>query len=357
MKRKKVLILAAGATLAAVGILFALGVFSPADHFLLPEGARGAGLVWTPDGKSLLVFYRGESGDGVELRIPPRWRVRWRVEDLDLPDIPFEFQNRFAAFSPQGDLVAVGETNAIRILDLGTGEELSRWPLDGEAFYLSTTVSGDFVGLVYKEETLYLERRSWEGELLSREEVPHVRDSHAALSPDGRFLVYAGSAYEIGGTSVVNLWDLETGTERSWDLEDSLPGLREWGTVTGVAPRPDGGEIAIALGLFEIGHPFLLRLDTSSGSLSEIPPPNIPLDFSSEAVDRPWFSPLAYSPDGTRLAVSLGLEMVCVVDAGGTRVLWEDGAMALTFSPDGQYLAFAAGRKIVVLPAADGKRD
>jgi WD40 repeat protein len=352
MKKKILLGLAAGAA-AAVGILFALGVFSSADQFLLPEGASGAGIVWTPDGKGLLIFYRGDSGDRIELRLLPRWRVRWRVEDLDLPDIPFEFQNRFAAFSPQGDLVAVGETNAIRILDLGTGEELSRWPLDGEAFYLCTTASGDFVGLVYKEETLYLERRSWEGELLSREEIPHVRDSHAALSPNGRFLAYAGSAYEIGGTSVVNLWDLETGTERSWNLEDSLPGLREWGTVTGVAPRPDGGEIAIALGLYEVGHPFLLSLDTGSGSLTELPPPNVPLDISGERI---WFSPLAYSPDGMRLAVSPGLRMVCVVDSGETRVLWEDGAVALTFSPDGQYLAFAAGRKIVVLPVADGKR-
>lgn len=353
MKRKIVLGLVAVTVALIVGTFFALGVFFAADQFLLPEGTNGWGIVWTPDGKGLLIFYRGDSGDGVELRILSRWRVRWRVEDLDLPDIPFEFQNRFAAFAPQGDLVAVGETNAIRILELGTGEELSRWPLDGEAFYLSTTASGDLICLVYKEKSLYIERRSWKGELLSREEVPHVRDSHAALSPDGRFLAYAGSAYEIGGTRVVNLWDLETGTERSWNLEDSVPGLQEWGVVTGVAPRPDGGEIAIALGLFEVGHPFLLRLDTGSGSLTELPPPDIPLDISGERI---WFSPFAYSPDGTRLAVSPGLRMVCVVDAGGTRVLWEDGAVALTFSPDGQHLAFAAGRKIVVLPVVGGKR-
>lgn len=334
----------------SVGTLFALGVFSAADQFLLPEGVSGWGIVWTPDGKGLLIFCKENGGTGAELRTSSRGRLRWRVGDLELP--LFEFQNRFAAFSPEGDLLATGETNAIRILDSSTGKELSRWPVDGAAYYLCAGPGGTLLSLVRKQERLYLEQRGWEGELLSREEIPYVVGSHAVLSPDGRFLLYTGSEYDRRGFYSVSLRDLETGEERSWNLEESLPRLREWGVITGIALRPDGGEIAIALGLTEVGHPFLLRLDTGSGSLNEIPPPHIPLDMSLVGV-TPWFSPLAYSPDGTLLAISPGLQMVCLVDAGDTRMLWKEGAMALAFSPNGEYLAFAAGRRIKVLRVAE----
>jgi len=332
----------------ALGILLPLRAISGRGSFLLPRDTAGLDLVWAPDGTALLVLYQTKGGkNGMEWRTMPSGRVRWRAERL--PHTLFPRESPTVAFSPQGDRLAVGEKDGVRLFDPATGDEVGRWTVDGYPLDLLSLPDGNVACLVYREDKLYLEKRDWKGELLLREEIaPYdLSGSRAVLSPDGRFLLYTGGKADWwSGFYVVNLRDLETGTEKSWNLKELIPGMGRWGALTGVALRPDGEEIALALALNELGHPFLFLLEVKTGTLTPIPPPQTLPDPLHEG--RPWRSHFAYSPNGRSLALSVGGKGIYLVEDMRTRTLWDSYVADMAFSPDGRRLAAVGGRRLVI---------
>ena len=327
---------------AGLGIYFG---FFPADQrgFELPRDLTVQAVVWEPGGASLLVLCHDESGKGVvELRSLDG-RLHWRLDGFRIP-----LAWRLASFSPDGGTLALGSAEGLHIVDVEKGAEVARLSVNGDIGWLGYLSDGRLATIVVEDDVLYFELRSADGTLLSREEISPAGEpafqltDRLDLSPDGRFLLFPGGESDHwSGFHVVNLVDLETGEARSWDLRELSP--TAVGAITGLALRPDGEEVAIALGIYEVGRPFLLRLDVTSGVLREIPPPEVPVRA------LPWFSGLAYSPDGDLLAVAPGYQMVCLVGAGGTWILRMGWTKALAFSPDGSELAFGSGREIGIL--------
>jgi len=136
--------------------------------------------------------------------------------------------------------------------DVASGEHIRS--LDGDEATLgpfTPSPDGKRMLTVGEPDTDALDfREPLTGKPLSR--VPTPRGwSHAAFAPDGRTL-YTGS---IGGD--VSVWDLRGGGRALWRQEST--GL---GSVTSLAPSPDGKSLAVASG--HITHPVIL-LDAATG--------------------------------------------------------------------------------------------
>jgi Tol biopolymer transport system component len=67
-------------------------------------------------------------------------------------------------------------------------------------------------------------------------------------------------------------------------------------------------------------------------------------------------SPLRWSPDGTRLAGSLGVKVVGIVDAASGRVLYQTAGDDIAWSPDGKRIAIDTGSGIDVADADGSAR-
>ena len=341
----------AGLTLlAAVGIILGtlsgLGLIPGFGSWRLPKGARGLVLRWSPDGTSLLLVYGQGRKRIFELRSFPHGKRRWRVENPSKEEI--------YSVSFQRDRVIIGEEGKIRFLDAGTGKEVELWPIEGIPFQFRPLSDGGWMFLMFAYEdvndggVLYLVRTSPDGKVVSRDKIAPYRlmSSRASLSPDGRFLAYTGGEADLWiGPYVVNLRDLSSGQERSWNLKEFISG-----NITNIALRPDGQEIAISVMPKKLGYPFLFRLNVSSGALMEIPPPDIFPELLYGTM--PFRSYFAYSPNGRFLAISVrcvghdeGVGAFLVED-DRTRTLWEGFTSDFAFSPDGKWLAVAEAQRV-----------
>jgi WD40 repeat protein/DNA-binding SARP family transcriptional activator len=203
---------------------------------------------------------------------------------------------REAAFSPDGTrLATAGEDNTARVWDALNGRELLTLTGHAEA----PPVGGMYAG------------------------IPTV-----AFSPDGRLLASGGA----DGQAI--LWDAETG-ERVLALQVHPDGIG----ATRVAWSPDGTRLAAAsdarlvAGKPAGGEPLVKVWDTASGqalyTLTGLP-------------NRAWA--LAFSPDGSKLAVGAEANFVKVYDAATgeeSRSLagHSGGVYSVAFSPDGALLA------------------
>jgi WD40 repeat protein len=150
-----------------------------------------------------------------------------------------------------------------------------------------------------------------------------------AFSPDGRLLVVArtGGTHipgRAGGPSIVQLWDLETGSPRSeleghrgqvwgaaftpdgrrlatwgpddlvvWDLASKKPTVTRPGTVHSAAFAPDGSAVAL------IASPDLIRHRERTVTLVDLV-----TGKDRFALPEAYYHDAAFSPDGKLLAVS-----------------------------------------------------
>jgi WD40 repeat protein len=165
---------------------------------------------------------------------------------------------------------------------------------------------------------------------LLRELSAQEQPNEVGFSPNGDFIAAAiGQPYGRSGS--VTLWDVNTG-----DLRDVL---RHSGGITTMAISPNGKYLAGGSGGFvEAGKPFgeLLLWDLQTSEVV----------YSSRA-HQAGVTSVAFSPDGKLLASAShdGTVRICEVPSGrfvrSMTGAWtgEDMMSDLAFSPDGSYLA------------------
>ena len=298
--------------------------FSPDGNHLATSGANGT-RVWDvgPAGSSEYltlgnldgpVRYVTVSPDGARL-VTTTWAGTVRIWDSEsgelLLTIPaHEGVVMEAAFSPDGLrlVTAGGKDNTAKVWDSTSGEELA--VLDGHG---EGSVGGIFFGVL-----------------------------SAAFSPDGQYIATGGVD---GG---VQLWDAATYQPvRTLVVHPDRPG------VTRIAFSPDGRLLAAStanLGEVDAGAVAVLKVwETATGELVQ--------DITGlPDSERLWS--VAFSPDGSRLAVSGGGGIAQVWDvASGEQLLQLDTPeitiSRLIFSPDGRQLAAAGADGIARLWDAD----
>jgi WD40 repeat protein len=193
-----------------------------------------------------------------------------------------------------------------------------------------------FVGHYYNGPTLYSVRTG--EELFS---LPHAHQEQVmtppAFSGDGKLV--ASAAYEDWAPSV-RVHRADEGKQVA-----NLAATCDW--IAGVALDPEGKRVAAALmtrGDDDSSAAVVVwRLDTGKqdGRFTQ---------YELKGLDRLWpRCPLAFSPDGSLLAVDNGLGAVHLLDGatGKRKAVIEDGSKSLlppAFSPDGRSLAVVVGR-------------
>jgi len=274
--------------------------FSGDGHFAAIGGARGAEVIEIPDGRRVRLLEGARvqghalalsadgrrlaaAGGGAEVRV---WDV---PSGTELAVLQTDGAPRAIAFSPRGDLIAVGgEKLAISVWDLA--KRRPKWRK------LATSAAGEVRSL--------------------------------AFSADGRLLL-SGASVGISGDDVWNesprVWDVASGAQiEALDEGQSLTAASaDWRRIAGagssvvrVWERPSGREIATL-------HHFPEREQVRS------------------------VIGVGLTPDGAR-AISLGSDGSLVAwDVAAERELWRiaahpGSAQAFAVSPDGRYALTAA---------------
>jgi WD40 repeat protein len=158
-----------------------------------------------------------------------------------------------------------------------------------------------------------------------------------AFNPNGTQLASGG----VDGT--VRLWDLVTG--ESLIILEGYPmpedaGMQMLGTepekisVSSVAYSPDGSVLAIGSGMM-MGPGFLELYDTTTGSLHE--------SICKYPCERMEVSDISFSPDGMLIAAEEGEGVIKLRDPSNGQVLLQlsdtDSLGKVAFSPNGKILA------------------
>jgi WD40 repeat protein len=184
------------------------------------------------------------------------------------------------AFSPDGTLLAMGQYNAVRIIDVSTGLPFGQ-PITGLADWarqLDFSPDGTLLAAGLNEGTIYVwnvetGRTIWQP---IDADIAAVNSVH--FSPDSTLL--ASGNFD----NKVNLWDVNTGQK----VGEDLLGHTSW--VNSVAFSPDGALLASG------AQDGTARLwDVKSGQ-----PVGQPLDH------REVVSQVIFSPDGTLLITKAG---------------------------------------------------
>jgi RNA polymerase sigma factor (sigma-70 family) len=173
----------------------------------------------------------------------------------------------------------------------------------------------------------------------------------AAYSPDGKTLVAAGCQ------GAIDLWDVVNNQKIG-----SFKGERS--IVRHVAFAPDGKTLA------SVGDEGIVRLwEPATGTLKQTFP--APSESLRQSVRQPSSGPVAFAPDGHRLAISAwgeGTESgpskyiyeVRVIDSESGRLVWShlgrgEWVFSLAFAPDGNTLASAGFRAVKLWDAPTGE--
>ncbi len=199
--------------------------FSPDGQHLLTASNDGTARVWDLHGKDEKktrlphdhrVWSVDFSPDSQSLATTSEWARLWLWQLVDghwqrQSEIPCEGQTLSAAFSPDGEHVAVGDTLTLRIWDIAeksfTDHKVAH---DGAYRSVAFGPRGRFIaGGEDQQDAVLLDRTNGSHRLLTHPQVEngsrHVWD--VEFAPDGSLL---GTAYSDGG---VRMWDPRTGEQ------------------------------------------------------------------------------------------------------------------------------------------------
>ena len=323
-------------------------------QFGLPEGAKGrlgkgklGGILFSPDGNLLAVsssigiwFYDSQTGKEVDLL----------VHRDGVP--PFAF-----AYSPDGETIAIGSTNAMMVVagrtearipsttgfivqlrDVPTAEKKTTLRLQTQRVaFIAYSPDGKVIATAGRDRTgntLQL----WDAQTGERQGTleTHVDgDSISSLvySPDGKTIATAGSQAD----NTVELWDAQTGAHKT-----TLTGHKK--KVNAIAYSPDGDSI-VSGSRDGTGRLWDVATGECKATLKHI---------SRLAALLPWYyvpvNSVAYSPDGNTIAAA---------SMDGKLRLWDARTMELkmtligptgpvdsiVYSPDGKTIATARNWK------------
>jgi eukaryotic-like serine/threonine-protein kinase len=276
---------------------------------------------------------------------------RWTVKDAETGHIEWAFDSaRFGthvltALTPDGRIVAAAFGNStVSCREVGTGSELFGYTSESPVRALA--LSNDGRNLVAACESGVVELRSLatgRRVALSISDVPRPNPSlRLAFAPDGK-LVAASEWAKRGGTTLVTIWEVETGKRLG-----QYPGHRD--RVAELLFAADGRSLAIAAG------PTIRSWVLGE----ELEPPRL-----TGHKDEAWA--VAFAPDGGLLASGSDdddRETIKLWDSKSGRLIrgWYGGVgttAGLAFSPNGQVLASAhleKGNNVRLWDAATGNR-
>ena len=342
---------------------------------LIPEEQSfdlvGGGLDLSPDGSLMVYLGVGDQGQA------QLWARRWNA--LDATPIGGTDRAQFPAISPDGQEVAFATAGSIRVVPLQGG--VSRTLVEGAALLRSPGWSSDGAWIYYSESNAGLRRVPAGGgspEIVTEVDTGagNVFSRYLDVLPDGRGVVFMTRG---PGGDRIQAVDVETG-----EVKDLAPGTYPRYSPTGhllfidddvlwavpfdvesleltdaAVPVAEGlAVLGNGLGFFDLSQTGTLvyRTGAAGGSLT---PVWVERNGTAREIDPGWsvrgdplYSSLALSPDGDRLAISIG-------DPGGTFDLWVkqldmrplsrltfEGPYNLraTWSPDGQSLTFVSNR-------------
>jgi RNA polymerase sigma factor (sigma-70 family) len=199
-------------------------------RFRPSNNAYNGRLVFRPDGKSLVIF-DGDFCRSVDVATGKELRS-------------FRQHSQFSSFDPAGTFLAIPSENVLRVVDVDSGKERFRMPVDG-ALMIDAAVSpdGKTVAAAVANVGTVVIFDATAGKLVRRLEGPDKSAGILAFAPDGKLL--------FSGGSPAVLWDL---------VADQVVGqIKDYYNTRCAAFSPDGKRVAIG------GHDDIVIVEAPSG--------------------------------------------------------------------------------------------